>query len=55
MTCLSPCWDCLKGRHLICTGWDNDDRARCDCPHTTLGDEIELQWDRTHERYEVLK
>lgn len=23
---IDPCWDCVKGRHLICTG------GGCDCP-----------------------
>lgn len=28
----NPCWDCIKGRHLICTGRDTDDGTDCVCP-----------------------
>lgn len=32
MTVSSPCWDCVKGRHSICTGIDEFDDTVCACP-----------------------
>lgn len=29
---LEPCWDCVKGRHGICTGGDIDTGWACSCP-----------------------
>ncbi len=29
---LTPCWDCCKGRHAACFGWDVDDDQACVCP-----------------------
>lgn len=32
MTTDEPCWDCIKGRHLICTGVDERTGEPCVCP-----------------------
>jgi hypothetical protein len=29
------CWDCIKGRHVICKGYDDDGPCYCPVPHTT--------------------
>lgn len=39
--CVSPCWECLKGRHISCDSNNNidlDDSRLCDCPHATIPD-----------------
>lgn len=27
-----PCWNCIKGRHAICSGEPDDLGFRCECP-----------------------
>jgi hypothetical protein len=31
---VNVCWDCIKGRHGICAGADDDGPCRCPVPHT---------------------